>query len=198
MSQIQSVGARQGVDWGGGRKDSSFTCWRMRGFSLLEMVSVVAIAGIVVVTAVPTFAAMMRSTRLTASTSQLLSTLNYARSESIKRNKRVTICTSLTLTDCARNVGWNQGWLVFEDTNSDGQRSANEDILAVVRTEFPGVTIAGNFPLRNFISYIPSGETRTLGGGLQMGVVTACADGNGRQVIVSATGRPRASSVVSC
>ena len=176
---------------------SSAKCW-LRGFSLTETVVVMAIAAILAGIAVPSFAALMRETRLTAVTNDLLSTLYFARSEALKRSRRVTVCTSATHTDCAENIGWQHGWIVFEDRDGDGQHGAAEPILAVLARQTSGLTMSGNASLRDYISYVPTGETRSRGGALQMGTVTVCDEGSARRIVIAATGRPRIVNRATC
>jgi type IV fimbrial biogenesis protein FimT len=171
---------------------------RLRGFSLTETVVVMAIAAILAGIAVPSFAVLLRETRLTAVTNNLLSTLYFARSEALKRNRRVTVCTSATHADCAENIGWQSGWIVFEDRDGDGQRGGAEPILAVSARQNQELTMSGNASLRDYISYVPTGETRSRGGALQMGVVTACEGGSARRIVIAATGRPRIVSRATC
>jgi type IV fimbrial biogenesis protein FimT len=72
----------------------------MRGFTLIELMVVVALAAILAVIATPSFRELMVSTRTRAAASALHESLWLARSEAIKRNKPVTF-TVTTLQD-----GW--------------------------------------------------------------------------------------------
>jgi len=169
-----------------------------RGFSLIEVVVVIAVAAILAGIALPSFAALMRETKLTASTNDLLGTLYFARSEAVKRNRRVTICTSSTHSDCARDIGWDRGWLVFEDADGDGQRDVAEQILGSGARRDSDLTMWGDDSVRDYISYVPTGETRKSTGALQMGAVTACDEGIAKRVVIAATGRPRIVSRATC
>lgn len=170
----------------------------LRGFSLAETLIVLAVAAILAGIAVPSFAALMRETRLTTVTNDLLSTLYFARSEAVKRNRRVTVCTSVTQDGCAENIGWQSGWIVFEDRDGDGQRSSTEQILVVAPRQELALTISGNLPVRDYVSYVPTGETRSRSGALQMGVVTACDSGTAKRIVIAATGRPRVVRQATC
>lgn len=168
------------------------------GFSLTETLVVMAVAAILAGVAVPSFGAWMRETRLTTMTSDLLSTLHFARSEAIKRNRRVTLCTSVTQDGCAENIGWQFGWIVFEDRNGDGRRSDAEQILRVAAQQGATTRMSGGTSVRDYVSYVPTGETRTRAGALQMGAITACEGGWARRVVIAATGRPRIMREATC
>lgn len=53
--------------------------------------------------------------------SQLLSDMNLARSESINRNARILVCVRDTAgTGCAAGTNWQAGWLVCYDNGTTG------------------------------------------------------------------------------
>ena len=62
----------------------------------------------------------IQANRLTAQTNDLVTVLNYARSEAIKRGVRVTLCSSNNGTSCLGSTTWDTGWIAFIDTNGDG------------------------------------------------------------------------------
>lgn len=90
------------------------------GFTLIELLVTIAIAAIVLTVAVPNFITFVQNNRLTAQANDLVTALNYARSEAIKRGVRVTVCSRSTDTACAGANDWSTGWLVFVDADGDG------------------------------------------------------------------------------
>lgn len=162
-----------------------------RGLTLIELLISMAILGITLGIAIPSFASLIRDTRLTTVINEMHGALFFTRSESIKRGQRVTMCTSIDQTSCATGVGWHGGWLVFDDGNANGTRDADETILRVGMPLTSGISVTGNNPVKNYVSYISTGSTRSISGALQMGTITACSDQRVRQIVISATGRPR-------
>lgn len=74
------------------------------GFTLIELLVTVAVLGIVMTLAAPSMVDLINSNRLKSAAFDLVVSLNYARSEAIKRN------TDATLTPAGG--GWSSGWSV--------------------------------------------------------------------------------------
>ncbi|WP_310446603.1 GspH/FimT family pseudopilin [Thiobacillus sp.] len=90
------------------------------GFTLIELIITLAIAGILLAIAVPNFISFVQNSRLTNQANDFVTALNYARSEAIKRGVRTTVCSRATDDSCAGSTTWDAGWLVFVDCDFDG------------------------------------------------------------------------------
>ncbi|MBI5436347.1 MAG: GspH/FimT family pseudopilin [Nitrosomonadales bacterium] len=90
------------------------------GVNAIELMIVVVIAGILAAVATPSFFSLINSTRLTSAMTQLTSDLNRARSEAIKRNRRMLVCVRGTDTACGTGINWQNGWLVCYDEDQNG------------------------------------------------------------------------------
>jgi type IV fimbrial biogenesis protein FimT len=62
------------------------------GLTMVELMIVVTITAILAGLAAPAFIELINNTRMTSTMSQLTSDLNRARSEAIKRNRRMLVC----------------------------------------------------------------------------------------------------------
>jgi type IV fimbrial biogenesis protein FimT len=166
-----------------------------RGFTLIEMVAVLAIASILTAGALPAFEAIGMRMNLSSFSNGFLSQLHLARSEAIKRSTRVVVCNSANGTSCASSGGWEQGTIVFEDSNNNGLREAGEFLIERGGGLPAGYRFAGNQHVGRYISFTPMGATRMISGGFQAGTLTLCSRSNepvpARQVVISAVGRPR-------
>lgn len=101
------------------------------GFTLLELLTTIAVLGILLAVGVPTFANIIRNNRIAAATNELVTALTFARSEAMKRGDVVSTCPSVDQSDCAGSNDWSMGWIVFVDQNIDGARDEDEPVLQV-------------------------------------------------------------------
>lgn len=168
---------------------------KQSGATLLELMVVLAVSAILLGIGIPSFASFSGSSRLASVTNELVSSLHLARSEAIKRNSRVVLCTSATGTSCVASGGWHQGWLVFHDPNNNAVLDAGETVILARQALPAGFILTGNSHLSKYISYTPGGATKLISGAFQAGTLTLCngseAPGAARKVIISSTGRPR-------
>lgn len=110
---------------------------RNQGFSILELLVVLAIASILVGVGIPSFQSTIKRNSVQSHQNDLSSMVSVARSEAVGRGDVVTICGSSNLTSCSGSSDWSTGWIVFVDdgegggTASDGIRSGSEEILKV-------------------------------------------------------------------
>ena len=100
-------------------KSSSGPAILAPGFTLIELLVTMLVAGILVALAVPAFNNFVLNDRDIGQANSLVSSLNYARSESIKQNIAggVTVCPSVNATTCAGSA-WSQGWIVINGTGT--------------------------------------------------------------------------------
>ncbi|MCX7110435.1 MAG: GspH/FimT family pseudopilin [Proteobacteria bacterium] len=130
------------------------------GFTLIELLVTIAMIAIVTAIGVPAFKDTVRNNVLTAGMNDFIATLNFARSEAVKRGVTVTA----RKTSASTSVGWESGWEVFTDADADGEKNAATDqVLRVHEPLKNNYTLRGNNNFKNYISYKPSGESNTIG-----------------------------------
>ncbi len=170
-----------------------------RGFSLIEIMVVVAIIAILAAVAAPSFQAMLQNNRAQAAASALQVSLNLARSESVRRGSG-TVVTVAANTQAGH---WENGWTVFIDKTADANSSVG---LTADGANGTRLEVASSLPSTN-TSY---GQTGTLdyfsynGNGRLVTTTGASAnrtfwffEGDSKKycLVISLTGRVRAQTV---
>jgi type IV fimbrial biogenesis protein FimT len=178
---------------GRGNADCGLNPSAGRGFSLIEFLIAAVIVGLLVLAAGPSYRNWIAAQELANHAHFLAGTMNLARSEAIKTGYRVNLCKSSDRQQCADDgSGWELGWILYVDENQDGEIGAGE---AVIRTEGPpsnGITVRGNRPVSDYVSYTSLGHARMLSGALQMGTFVVCKSGqDALQVVLANSGRAR-------
>jgi len=172
------------------------------GFTLMELMVTLSIAGILLGIAIPSFNDSIRNNRLTVYTNEFVTFLNLARSEAVKRGVRVTICKSSDSSTCTNAGDWSQGWILFNDLNANAAYdSATETILKVHEGLGNNTAMIGNANVDTYISYVPSGQSQLIGGAFQAGTIKICDDriGNvGKNLIINSVGRLRIQTGIAC
>lgn len=83
------------------------------GFTLVELVVVLTIAGILATLAAPGLSSFLQSHRLISAANDFVADLSFARSEAVKSGGSVTVCTSVDRSTCAASGNWQNGWIVL-------------------------------------------------------------------------------------
>ncbi len=108
---------------------------KQRGFTLIELMVILAIVAIVAGFGVPQLSRMLQTNRADAALISLSSHLAYARSEAVKGSSSISIA-GLTAGQ------WELGWVVFVDNNGDGVLDPEDQSLRVVNAlNIPNFTI---------------------------------------------------------
>lgn len=191
--KLQNVNiiVRDASDNSGGTPTPSTT--RAGGFTLIELLVALAVLAILLTIAVPSYRQMVEQARTDSQSGELLTTLQFARSEAVKRNSRVTVCKSSDGETCATAGDWSAGWIVFPDPVSPGTVDTGEIVL-LVHAALSRSTVTSDAGVANAISFLSSGRARTGAGAMQSGDLAVCPSSGGtagRTVTVEpGTGRP--------
>ena len=124
------------------------------GFTLIELMVTVSIFSLLILVAAPNFSGIMQNNRLSVVNNDLVTALSLSRSEAIKRQQTVTICSSSDGVSCD-NSQWREGWIVFTDKNSNASFDGTDQYLLVHGKVSFGVTISS---LSDTVKYGPVGQ----------------------------------------
>jgi type IV fimbrial biogenesis protein FimT len=154
-----------------------------------------AIAGILVTIAIPSFNSTITSSRLTNYANDLVGALNLARSEAVRRGVSVTVrkLDNDSYTKIGAGVNWEKGWDVFTDIDDDGKFDVGDELIRTYAELQPSYTLRGNNNFTNFIRYTPLGISNSIGSF----VICDNSDGNNvpeantsKLITVNFSGRP--------
>lgn len=104
---------------------------RIRGFTLLEAMTVMAIVAIAAAVGLPAFNGTLQRIRTATALNLLTSTLSSARSTAVLRRQTVSVCPSQDHHHCRSDGIWEDGWILFADAKKTGQPGSDADILHV-------------------------------------------------------------------
>ena len=165
------------------------------GFTLLELISTLAIGSILVAAAIPSYQLLHERSRMAASVNLFMSHLYLARSEAIKRERYVTLCPSSNGSDCiADYTQWAKGYIVYIDSNKDKERNAGEQLLSFHEGEDDKLIIHSSSNFRKVVTYYPTGRAWNFNTTIR--ICSKLSDEYNRAVIIASTGRPRLSKVM--
>ena len=104
--------------------------WKAAAVSLaLAGAALVAAPAVLIALAVPSFTSVINSNRLAAQANELVAGLQEARLESLRSNRRVTVCRSSNGAACDAGAGAWARWISFVDTNGNAVVDAGETLL---------------------------------------------------------------------
>ncbi|NML87024.1 GspH/FimT family pseudopilin [Polaromonas sp.] len=170
---------------------------RDRGFTLIELMVTLAIAAVLLLVAIPSMTAYKRNAELTSATNTLLSAINGARGEAMKRGMYAMVVP-------ADGADWNTGWIVFVDKNRSQAYDATVDQTVLNQGPLPGYfSVTGNGTAATgsapYIMFDASGYSKTKSssfGDLTLTLTRTDLSGSAlddqtRRVVVAKTGRTR-------
>lgn len=167
---------------------------------MLELMTAVAIAAILMVMAVPNYQQMVKNNCMTTDANSLVSSFQQARSEAVKRSTTTTVTA-----DNAGDSGneWGKGWTITidEDRNANGTLDAGEDydgdgtlsnsaLVRKVSLTCTATTVDETADITS-ITYGSDGFTDTSA---SFDICDDRTGETGRQVTISFTGRPSTNS----
>lgn len=170
---------------------------RENGFTLIELMIAVGLTGLLLSMAVPALDIFVSNARQTGAINDFVSSIHQARSTAVTTNARVTICPSSDGADCEA-VGWDEGWIVFSDPDSDRTVDTGETIIASSGNK-DGLEFQSS-EFATFLMYRPNGRVMNASLNGSSGAFTVC-DKRGadyaKVMIIDLSGRPRLSKTMA-
>lgn len=106
-----------------------------QGFTLIELMVVLALIAIVIALSTP-ISSLFQRNRVVSIQHEFVTSMNLARSAAVGSATTVSVCRAAANNPnvCAAPVAngvrqWEQGWIVFNDSNANGAIDAGETII---------------------------------------------------------------------
>ena len=128
------------------------------GFTLVEMMFTLVVLAVLMALAAPSLTNLVRDQRIKTVTGDLYAAMAFARSEAIKRNVYVAVCSHNGASGCQNSSDWALGWIVYLDADGNGFPGAASDILKV-QDPLTDITLTGT---ATNVSYQGDGRLRVL------------------------------------
>lgn len=162
---------------------------REGGFSLVELLVVIAVAAILLGIAAGDLRSLIRHQQLKAALSDLFGAIDLTRSQAITRGMRVYLAPSAE--------GWSGGWTVFVDKDGDGMPGEADELISVHGPVAKGIVIASGFTsprTPDYIAYNGGGRSCSHASSMaaRWGTLSLALDGQTRRIKINMLGRARA------
>ena len=168
------------------------TLFKIRGFTLIELMVTVLVLVTVMTVAIPSFQSIIQNNLSISLSNDLLASLYFARSEAIKRGASVSVCAAAdqNFNSCGNN--WNQGWIIFVNPAVSSNYSSSNAQQVLLRAN----NVSGNnsnittTPTVNMATYDGSGFANPNTSNVTFSVnATGCTGNYARTLAISLTGR---------
>jgi type IV fimbrial biogenesis protein FimT len=163
-------------------------CYPSGGYTVVELMTVLAIAVVLLAVGIPSFNTLLRSQKMTTTVNNFFAAVNLARSEAIHRGVRVDLVP-------ADGVDWANGWIVLIDQNGNQQADPGEQVIFSHGPVSAGIKIRSKFTdsKRPYVAYAGTGRTRTNANSHtpQLGSWSFTLDDESRRIVINFLGRPR-------
>jgi type IV fimbrial biogenesis protein FimT len=180
---------------------------RDSGFTLIELLITIVVVSILLAMGAPAFKDFIKNNRVTAQTNDLVSAIQLARSEALKRGTNMVVCASKNQTTCTGKDTWADGWIVFSDLNLNnspdlvgtGKCLETEECIMMSRTKLPDGTALTTQPGNDTVRFLPTGLADNNVGGVKTVEFTLkarnCEKHQARKVTVTQQGHTLVATV---
>ena len=157
------------------------------GFTALDLVVSLAIVALTLSAGVPALRDYLAEQRVRSASGALRSDLQFARNAAVHGGVPAIACPGVPATGCADTEPWQQGWIVFADSDGDRERGADEPLLRATPA-LTGAKVTGSSARRR-LRFLPDGTAPASNATLRVCDPTGRA--RERAVRISNSGRIR-------
>lgn len=159
-----------------------------KGYTIIELIISLCLLSILMAYGLPNYYDFKQNQIMRQEVNRLVSTINYARNQSIMTSQHIVLCATENRTACDGNGHWHTGWMVFTDKNRDREINEQDELLTYEDGMNHQITAISS-RYRQIIRFDPMGSAP----GTNL-TIRFCDDRGadfGKSVIISNVGRPR-------
>ncbi len=166
---------------------------RTDGFTLIELLVTLVMVAIIMAVGIPGLSSLMANNQATAHSNDLITAISFARSESVKRGTRVSICAKSAAEEDNYTCGgkddtWSNGWFAFLDPNGNAATGYTPPASNLQRSwSAPSGNYATKGPVS--ISFNSSGSIQANKDKTFTIKYSHCSGHQNRKIILKTTGR---------
>jgi type IV fimbrial biogenesis protein FimT len=155
------------------------------GFSIVELMVTIAVAGILTALAMPSFSNAVKANQIASQSNDFIGAISLARSEAAKRGQIVVI--SGASSPAANEFG--NGWTIWTDKNSNNQMDSGEEIRT--QATLKGANTLDSVDNIDAIRFAPTGFPFIPAGvsALKFRLCASQGGVGGREITIKSTGR---------
>ena len=160
----------------------------LSGFSIIEYLATLVITAILLLMISSNFRSLVDRSRVTAAMSEFHTTILLARSEAMRRQKRVDVIP-------LDSKNWGKGWLVLIDANNNQQFDTGDLLLHRSQAETKGLVVDAKLrdSKKSYLAFDPSGRPRSAASSQipQIGSFIFSVNAQRLKIIIGFLGRVR-------
>lgn len=156
------------------------------GFSLIELLSVIALITIGMMFAAPSYQLFIQKYQSIAVTNHIVNAIAFAKASAIRYHETVTLCPSKSGKSC--DDDFTQGMIIFIDKNSKGVQPIADNLLRVYHKIYSGQIVWNR--KEKYLQFAKTGFLRSQNGIFFYFPIDKMKT-HSQEIIVSKTGRVR-------
>jgi len=153
----------------------------------LELMVTISILAISLSLGIPSLGAFIHNQQLRSENQRLHIDLLYARSMALNQGQQVVICAASDADSCADKPNWEQGWIIFIDSNNDREYQPQEQRLRIASAM--NSLQARSSIYRRKIRFYPDGSA--VGSAARITICDSRGRKHARALVIANSGRIR-------
>jgi type IV fimbrial biogenesis protein FimT len=164
--------------------------YKMKGFTLTDLLLGLAIIATTTGLAIPSFKNFIHNQQIISSTNQMVGQIQMTRTMALESGFPMTLCATINGIKCIRD--WKKSHMVFHDANNNLTRDIDERLIYLFDPFAEETTLTWRaFQNKRQLVYSPSGSTAAQNGTFR--ICSKIEPKFNKAIIINYSGRPRLS-----